>query len=140
MDRKKRMADLLESLTALLSESQIEFLSRMLDMGLSARQVDYLAVIARMGNPRMSDLSKRLRLSNPSITAIIRKFTELGFVEKTRSKADGRTYHVCLTEKGKELDRMHQKAHMAMAKVMMKNLDEAETDQLFRLFEKIVAD
>jgi DNA-binding MarR family transcriptional regulator len=113
-------------------------MSAALAEGLTVRQMDYLAEVSRLGDPTMGDLTKSMGLSGPSTTAIIRRLVELGYVERTRSDEDGRSYRVQLTEKGMELERLHQRSHAELAGVLMRNLDDAEVDRLASLFEKIV--
>jgi DNA-binding MarR family transcriptional regulator len=138
MKKRKRMAELTQSLTVLLGRSQAKFINKVLGKGLSSKQVGYLTAISQLGNPSMSDLTRKLMLSNPSITAIIKKFCELGYVEKIRSEDDGRSYHIHLAEKGRELERLHQQSHTEMADALMQNLDDADVDRLIGLLEKIV--
>jgi DNA-binding MarR family transcriptional regulator len=138
MDRLQRMTELVEALTLLLGEAHTRFMSAALAEGLNARQMEYLAEVARLGDPTMGELTKNMGLSGPSTTAIIRRLVALGYVERTRSDQDGRSYRVQLTEKGMELERLHQRSHAELAGVLMRNLDDAEVDQLAALFEKIV--
>jgi DNA-binding MarR family transcriptional regulator len=138
MNRLKRMTELVEALTMLLGEAHSRFMSTALAEGLNPRQLDYMAEVSRLGDPTMGDLTKSMGLSGPSTTAIIRRLVELGYVERTRSEEDGRSYRVQLTEKGMELERLHQQSHAELAGVLMRNLDDAEVDRLAGLFEKIV--
>jgi DNA-binding MarR family transcriptional regulator len=140
VDRKKRMTVLVERLTILLGESQVPVINRIVEMGLTAKQVNYLTAVSRLDNPRLSDLGAELGLSNPSVTAIVKKFVELGYVAKTQSGDDGRSFRVRLTEKGRELENIHRQSHEEMADTLMRNLDGGEIDQLIGLFEKIVED
>lgn len=137
LDRKKQLIDLIEELTVLLGESHVTFMNMVQKKGLTAKQLDYLSTITRLGNPRLSDLTQELGLSSPSITAIIKRFVELGFVEKTPSEDDGRSFRVRPTEKARELEKMHQHAHMEIAETMMKHLEDTEVDQLITLLEKM---
>jgi DNA-binding MarR family transcriptional regulator len=138
MNRLQRMTKLVEALTLLLGEAHTSFMSAALAEGLTVRQMDYLAEVSRLGDPTMGDLTKSMGLSGPSTTAIIRRLVELGYVERTRSEEDGRSYRVQLTEKGMELERLHQQSHAELAGVLTRNLDDAEVDRLAGLFEKIV--
>jgi DNA-binding MarR family transcriptional regulator len=138
MNRLQRMTELVEALTLLLGEAHASFMSAALAEGLTVRQMDYLAEVSRLGDPTMGDLTRSMALSGPSTTAIIRRLVELGYVERTRSDEDGRSYRVQLTEKGMALERLHQQSHAELAGVLMRNLDDAEVDRLAGLFEKIV--
>lgn len=138
LDRKKQMIELIKELTILLGESHVPFMNVILEKGLTAKQLDYLSTIARLENPRLGDLTRELGLSSPSITAIIKRFVELGYVEKTPSEDDRRSFRVRLTEKARELEKMHQQSHMEMVETMIKNLGDDEVDQLIGLLKKIV--
>ena len=138
MSRLQRMTSSVEALTMLLGEAHTRFMSAALAEGLNPRQLDYLAEVSRLGDPTMGELTRSMGLSGPSTTAIIRRLVELGYVERTRSEEDGRSYRVQLTEKGMALERLHERSHAELAGVLMRNLDDAEVDQLTGLFERIV--
>jgi DNA-binding MarR family transcriptional regulator len=138
LDRKKEIIELIEELTVLLGESHVPFMNVVQEKGLTARQLDYLSTIARLENPRLGDLTRELGLSGPSVTAIVKRFVELGYVEKTPSEDDGRSFNVQLTEKARELEEMHQKAHVDMARTLTRNLSEGEIDRLTALLKKVV--
>ena len=132
------MIELIEELTVLLGESHVPFMNVILEKGLTAKQLDYLSTIARLGSPRLGDLTRELGLSSPSITAIIKRFIELGYVEKTMSEDDRRSFRIRLTEKARELEKMHQKSHMEIAETLTKNLSDSEVDQLIGLLKKVI--
>lgn len=138
MNRLQRMTELVEALTLLLGAAHASFMSAALAEGLNPRQLDYLTEVSRLGDPTMGDLTRSMGLSGPSTTVIIRRLVELGYVERTRSDEDGRSYRVQLTDKGMALERLHKRSHAELAGVLMRNLDDAEVDRLAGLFEKVV--
>jgi DNA-binding MarR family transcriptional regulator len=50
---------------------------------------------------RMGEISRRARLSKPSMTALVRQCEEDGFVRRDRDASDGRAFRVVLTERGR---------------------------------------
>ncbi len=105
---------------------------------LSMRQVYYLDTILRLENPTFSDLAQQFGVSKPSVTALVGKLIEKGFVEKVQSEADRRVYYIRPTEKAAEFARLHQATHQKMAQYLVRNLDEAEVQQLVQLLLKAV--
>lgn len=63
----------------------------------------YLTVIEAAGEPNFSELAEALSLTKPGVTAIIRKLSNMGLVEKKQSQKDKRVYFVALTQNGKDI-------------------------------------
>jgi len=82
-------------------------ISRLLPDGgpgrLNVKDYYYLTVIAGMDNPRFSDISQTLKLTPPAITALVRRLELAGLLVKERSGADGRVYHIALTDRGRRI-------------------------------------
>lgn len=63
----------------------------------------YLTTMYYLGNPRFTQVAEALQLTKPAVSAIIRKLSGLGLVEKKQSPDDGRVYFAVVTEKGKRI-------------------------------------
>ncbi len=63
----------------------------------------YLTTIYYQGNPRFSQVAEALQLTKPAVSAIVRKLSGLGLVEKKQSPDDGRVYFAVVTEKGRRI-------------------------------------
>jgi DNA-binding MarR family transcriptional regulator len=105
---------------------------------LSHRQIHYLDVIHELGHPTLGELASELRLSKPSVTMIVRKLEEGGFVERVPSDEDRRVAHLHLSEKGMQIAAWHDKVHAEMAKYLVKNLSAKEAQSLEALLDKAV--
>jgi DNA-binding MarR family transcriptional regulator len=129
-----------DQLIAILTRSFAEFESQALNQGelaeLSMKQLVYLDTIAGLDHPTFSDLAKRLEISKPSVTAIVSKLMQKGYVEKVQSDEDRRSYYVLLTDKGKALSQMHANIHRRIAEHFTQALDEHELHQFARLLNK----
>ncbi len=95
------------------------------------KQLVYLDTIARLDHPTFSDLARNLRVSKPSVTAIVGKLLQKGYVEKVRSAEDRRAFYVLMTEKGQALSRLHDNIHRRIAEHFTQALDENETAAIF---------
>lgn len=106
---------------------------------LSMKQLVYLEAISRMGNPTFSELARQLKVTKPSVTAIVRKLEEKGFVIRTVSQDDRRSANLSLSEKGKTLQKTHDRLHQKIAMQVASTLTEQELTELVRLLEKVVS-
>ena len=129
-----------DQLIAILTRSFAELESRALNESelaeLSMKQLVYLDTIARLDHPTFSNLAKRLGVSKPSVTAIVGKLLQKGYVEKVQSAEDRRAFYVLLTEKGQALSLLHDNIHRRIAEHFMHALDEHELHQFARLLSK----
>jgi DNA-binding MarR family transcriptional regulator len=129
-----------DQLISILTRSFAELESQALNESelaeLSMKQLVYLDTIARLDHPTFSDLAKSLGVSKPSVTAIVRKLLQKGYVEKVQSAEDRRAFYVLLTEKGKDLSLLHDNIHRRIAKHFSQALDENELNQFARLLSK----
>jgi DNA-binding MarR family transcriptional regulator len=106
---------------------------------LSMKQMVCLETISRMEMPTFSDLAQKLGVSKPSVTAIYTKLNEKGYLTKTQSDDDHRTYYILLTEKGKALQSVHNNIHKRIAQHFSKALSQEELGQFERLLQKIIS-
>jgi DNA-binding MarR family transcriptional regulator len=129
-----------DQLIAILTRSFAELESQALNEGelaeLSMKQLVYLDTIASLDHPTFSDLAKRMQVSKPSVTAIVGKLIQKGYIEKVQSTEDRRAFHLLLTDKGKTLSQMHENIHRRIAEHFTHALDQHELHQFARLLNK----
>lgn len=133
------LVKLIEIITRLVGDVEVRFLKTLGDSGLTAKQLHYIEAIGELGNPTFGELTRALQLSKPSITAIIEKFVEQGFVERVRSDEDRRSAHVHLTGKGRDIINMHASTHAHIAEFFASALDPDELNDLIVIFNKIIS-
>ncbi len=133
-----------DQIVAILTRTFAELETRALQESeladLSMKQIVYLDTIARMQSPTFSDLAKQLDVSKPSVTAIVHKLVQRGYVQKVQSMEDKRTFHILMTEKGRTLAAIHDNLHQKIAQHFTAVLNEAELGQLGRLLHKALKD
>ena len=138
-ENRHSLVELIDIITRVIGDIEVEFIKSLGDEGLTARQLDYLEVVNRLGHPNFSELAGELGLSKPSVTAIIEKFTVQGYVERVKSDEDRRTAHIHLTKKGKEIISMHERAHEHIAEIFSRNLGKNDLDELVTLLNRVVS-
>jgi len=72
------------------------------ESGLPAAQVTVLAVAARLGESRMSDLAEELLVDPSVISRHVSQLEQSGNVERRPDPADGRATLIRLTQRGEE--------------------------------------
>lgn len=132
----------LPEIVALLTRRVAELQSTALQSSrfgdLSMSQVVYLQQIEQMENPTPTELAESLALSKPSVSAALEKLSAEGYIRKVRSDADRRSYHVHLSEKGRQAMIAHAQVHDFIAHSLTRGLEEAEIQQLVRLLNKAI--
>jgi len=135
------MIDLTETIAKLsnfiaLSEERAK--EHFKESGLTETQIHYLEKIAELDNPTLTELSKQLRLSKPTVTVTIDKLVDKGFVIRVRSDMDRRSAHLHLTDKGVEFNTIHDVAHITIAKHLSKKVDNNDIEEFIRIINKFL--
>lgn len=131
------LVELIEIITQIIGDWELQFIKEYED--LSARQLEYIDAIDRLGNPNLKEIAQALKLSKPSVTAIVDKLTSKGYIDKFQSDEDRRSFHVHLSAKGKKLVKLHDETHNRMADLFRKNLDSKDLKKLVSLLNKVVS-
>jgi DNA-binding MarR family transcriptional regulator len=104
---------------------------------LSLHHFSYILAIQELGNPTFTELSEKLKVTKPSVTAMVNKLIQEGYVYKRQSAEDRRTFHVYLDEKGQQLFEIERRGVTAFADQIRYVLSETEMKQFIELMRKI---
>ena len=66
-------------------------------------EMDVINVLGKIGSHRMGQMARRLLISPPNATRIVKQLEEKGLVHRSRSEASDREVIVRLTEEGSKL-------------------------------------
>lgn len=91
------------------------------------------------GGLKVSEISRLLGFSPPTITQLINSLEAKGMVERHADPADRRVVRVKLTESGKELTRKAEQYRDAALDELVQYLGEQEAKQLTELLVKVHA-
>lgn len=130
------LARVVQAVTRMMSETRQEYLSGDSFFNLSMSQIHTLELIAEMDDPTPTDLAARLGHSKASASATIAKLKQEGYIETLPSEQDGRSYHIHLSEKGEQAQRVHHQVHQKIARLLVAGLSQAEIEQLLCLMVK----
>jgi len=83
------------------------------------------------------ELVNATHLRAPSVSGILKKLEDNGFVERKRDDKDMRAVRVYLTDKGRDLDRRTIDKIRQVDAMALEGLTEAEKEQMMALLEKM---
>jgi DNA-binding MarR family transcriptional regulator len=133
------LVELIEIITQLIADLEAEFIKKYQEEGFTARQIAYIDTINMLGNPNLGEIAKALKLSKPSVTAIVDKLANKGYIQKFQSDEDRRSFHVHLSAKGKKLVKMHGETHNKIVDMLQNNLDSKDLKNLVTILNKVVS-
>jgi DNA-binding MarR family transcriptional regulator len=130
------MQDLIATISRLMAEMEHIAVQEAEFGDLSMRQVLYLQTILMLERPTFGDLAEKLGVSKPTVTSVIQKLIQKGYVRKAQSPDDGRVYHIVPTSKGQAFAALHEDIHRRLARFLTRNLDDGEEEMLAVLLNK----
>ena len=137
MREHKVVLDTVEMISQLMGELESKAFEQEGFAEITMRQMLYLETIAMLDRPTSRDLAEFLKVTAPSVSGIIKKLVQLGYLSKERSTQDGRVYFLVLTEKGKRFNQLHGEVHQILAQRIVQNLTHQEIEELAGLLSKI---
>ena len=136
---KYTLVELIEIITKLVGDLEAQFIKKFQEEGFTARQIVYIETINTLDNPNLGEIAKALKLSKPSVTAIVNKLASKGYVDKFQSDEDRRSFHVHLSVKGKNLVKMHAETHNKIVDMLQNNLNSNDLKNLVTILNKVVS-
>ena len=134
-----KLLELIEIITKLIGDWELQFIRECEAAGLSARQLEYIDIINKLDNPSLGEIAKVLELSKPSVTNIVNTLVKKGYIKKFQSDEDRRIFHVHLSNKGRKLVEMHNQTHNMIADLFRNNLDADDLEILVSILNKVVS-
>lgn len=105
---------------------------------LTQQQFHYLQIIFRMKNPALSEFAREVGLTKPTVTVLVDKLTEKGYVRRVQSDQDRRVIHLQIDKKGARIGALHEIAIEKLVEKIRSVLNEKDTAILTRLLGRIV--
>ena len=137
MDKKKVVLNTVEMISQLMGELESIAFEQEGFADITMNQMRYLEAIARLGEPTFGELAEALSVTRPSVSSIVKKLIQQGYLEKVQSRQDGRIFFIHLTETGKRFNQLHSEVHYILAKRITENLNRDEVDSLADLLGKL---
>lgn len=135
----ERGADVLTALRRIIRATDLHSKQLAREVGLTTPQAVVLQAVRDLGEVTIGQLSRRVSLSQGTVTTILDRLEERGLVERYRSTADRRVVHSRLTRRGRVLlakapPLLHEKFTAAFAR-----LSAARQDRIIATLDEVAA-
>ena len=105
-------------------------------LGITYTQYIVLLALWESGSATVGDLCRRLYLDNGTMTPLLKKMEEAGFISRSRSKQDERVVTVTVTEAGWDLRQAVKDVPFQIGSCIPMSQEEAFT--LYQLLRKLI--
>ncbi|MFT4146136.1 MAG: MarR family transcriptional regulator [Mobilitalea sp.] len=112
-------------------------LSRKGVQGIVVSHGDILYALFRKERMTMAEIAGRIGKDKSTVTTLVNKLVNLGYVIKERGAEDTRVIYVNLTPLGKELEPLFTEISNRVLEVFYTNISEQEKLELLRILSKI---
>ncbi len=104
---------------------------------ISLRQMHLIEVVGNEGQVRMKILADKLGVTTGSLTVMIKRLVDSGYVVRRKDFNDKRSYFIELTDSGKEEYKIHHLKHVKLIEKIVTLIGTDESVLFFAGLEKI---
>ncbi|MEW6501221.1 MAG: MarR family winged helix-turn-helix transcriptional regulator [Thermodesulfobacteriota bacterium] len=105
--------------------------------GLSPAQMHAIEIIGQEKSLRMKELADHLGVTTGSLTVMVDRLEQNGFLERRPHETDRRSFLVTLTDKGRKHFKKHHRLHLKLTEDVLAALDPAEQQRFAEALEMI---
>jgi len=138
MEIEKLLFEIIDFISNSTKENKESVLSEDEFSKLTIKQYFYLDLISRLKEPTFTELAEALKITKPSVSAIVNKLIDKGYIHKVQSEDDQRSYNLHLTDKGKTIIEAENKIYRAFSLHIRTTLNATEQEQFVHIMKKIL--
>lgn len=105
--------------------------------GIATSHGDILYALFQKQRMSMAELAGKIGKDKSTVTALVKKLENMGYVRKERSAEDTRIFYVTLTVKGESLKPVFDEISDDIIKKFYKGISESDKNELLRILGKI---
>ena len=137
MEEKKSIGMLVKQIGHIYEKELNLLLKR---VGITSSQYSVLHYLFQCGKENITqrDIEKQLSLRNPTVTGLLKRLDEKGFVFAVPGTEDRRCKHVFLTEKAYDIQRRMEAERRKIDKKLTLGMNKKEKEQLEKLLDKVL--
>ncbi len=104
---------------------------------ISMNEMHVLEAIQKTGDPAMSNIAKRLRVTVGTLTTSVNRLVEKGYATRKREEEDKRKVIISLTEKALRALKIHDEFHEEMLDALFSDMNLEEDEVLLQSLENL---
>jgi len=111
-------------------KTELQLINNITKTELSMREIHLIEIVSKK-NITISDIAKSFEITNASVTVMVNKLVDAGYLIKQKGTLDARNIFLELTEKGKSINQEHYNFHKIMVDKISKRFTGLERQVLF---------
>lgn len=117
-----------------------EFNKRLRTLGITSSQCEVLDFLFTSSQEEITqrDIEKALNLKNPTVTGLLKRLDEKGFILSVPSNKDKRCKNIYLTEKAYDIQKRMELNRKKLDRMLTLGLNKKETAALEKVLEKVL--
>lgn len=105
--------------------------------GLAPSHGDILSALFEYSSLTMKELAQKINKDKSTVTALVNKLLNLGYIERTRDLTDSRIVYITLTEKGKNLKSDFKEISEKLIERVYKDISKNDQEVVISILTKI---
>ncbi len=117
-----------------------EFNRRLKSLGITSSQCEVLDFLFRSGKEEVTqrDVERALNLKNPTVTGLLKRLDEKGFILSVPNVRDKRCKNIYLTEKAYDIQRRMEMDRKKLDKMLTLGMTKKEVEALEKMLNKVL--
>lgn len=117
-----------------------EFNRRLKSLGITSSQCEVLDFLFRSGKEEVTqrDVERALNLKNPTVTGLLKRLDEKGFILSVPNERDKRCKNIYLTEKAYDIQRRMEMDRKKLDKMLTLGMTKKEVEALEKMLNKVL--
>jgi DNA-binding MarR family transcriptional regulator len=137
LEESSKIEEMLTLIKRIMSLIKQSFESDLKKMDVTESQILVMRVLNHYGDMKVSDISRKLDLSNSTVSGIIDRLVEKKIVERKRSEKDRRIVMISLAEEYRQPVRKHLNAFAQKMRRVLSTTTEEDLDFILEGLEKL---
>lgn len=117
-----------------------EFNNRLKRLGITSSQCEVLDFLLQSSKDEVTqrDIERALNLKNPTVTGLLKRLDEKGFILSVPSGKDRRCKNIYLTEKAYDIQKRMEMERKKLDKMLTLGMTKKETDALYKMLNRVL--
>ena len=117
-----------------------EFNNRLRKLGITSSQCEVLDFLLQSSKDQVTqrDIERALNLKNPTVTGLLKRLDEKGFILSVPSGKDKRCKNIYLTEKAYDIQKRMEVHRKKLDKMLTLGMTEKEAEALYRMLNRVL--